>query len=69
MTLKTVFQIEKMIDSGDMGGVVCEIVLEGKRTRNPAMASLTHLKVSTKTPNYTAIKNYQQKRIKKLRRK
>jgi len=61
---KTELMISQVVDSGDIGGIVCT-VLEGKD--KVFVASLTHLRIKPDHPLSEKVMTYQKRRIKHLK--
>ena len=61
---KTELMISQVVDSGDIGGIVCT-VLEGKD--KVFVASLTHLRIKPDHPLSEKVITYQKRRIKHLK--
>jgi hypothetical protein len=60
ITKDRVFTIEKILYSGDMGGILCAIFhVEGKQQN---IISITHLKIDSDHPLATRIQQYQKRR-------
>jgi hypothetical protein len=71
ISLSTEMEIHAIFDSGNSGGVVCEISppgLDKKKRKEVLICSLTHLRIKKGEPHYAEIVRYQLKRVKKLRR-
>ena len=58
------YLVEKVHDSGEIGGIVCEINIPHKEEL--LMISITHLRVEEDHPLTKKISDYQQARIKTL---
>jgi hypothetical protein len=61
-----VLQVTSVLDSGEMGGILCAI--ESKDKENVFMISLTHLRIGADHPLKTRIEAYQRDRVRKLAR-
>ena len=61
----TELQIDKLFDSGDVGGIMCSIIEEDGEVY---VVSLTHLMIKPGHPLRSKISAYQRKRIRKLSR-
>lgn len=67
--IDTVFEIYSMLDMGESGGVVCEIVpLNYDRAKAKAafLCSITHIRIKVGEPHFELLNDYRTKRIKKL---
>lgn len=65
VTLKPTETVSDISYAGDEGGIVCHIRLAGGEH---IVASLTHMRVSRTLPFAAAVLEYQQQRVKKLRK-
>ena len=71
ISLLTEFEIHSMVNSGETGGILCEVVapdLNKKKAETVVLCSLTHLRIKKGEPHYAEIIRYQVKRVKKLKR-
>jgi hypothetical protein len=59
-------QVSSVMDSGDIGGILCAI--ESKDKKGYIMTSLTHLRVAAGHPLKARIEAYQRARVRKLSR-
>jgi hypothetical protein len=60
-----VHQVEKLMYTGDMGGILCNIPIEveGNDNKQLVIISITHLKVDDDNPLADEIRKYQKKRV------
>jgi hypothetical protein len=56
------YQIEELLYSGDMGGILCSAATTARGKKTQAVISITHLKVDPAHPLAGRIKEYQKKR-------
>jgi hypothetical protein len=56
------YQIEDLLYSGDMGGILCTVETTGGGKKTQTVISITHLKVDPTHPLAGRIKEYQKKR-------
>lgn len=71
ITLRTAFEIHKMVDMLDEGGIVCEIVPVGvnrEDLESAFLCSITHFRVKRGEPFFLDLEKYRMKRIRKLKR-
>ncbi len=54
--------------SGDPGGIICRLDIDGPETKSAFLVSLTHLAFDRRGPLAREIEAYQRHRIKKLKR-
>jgi hypothetical protein len=59
-------QVTSVLDSGEMGGIMCAI--ESKNKKDVFMISLTHLRIGPGHPLKARIEAYQRARVRKLSR-
>ena len=59
-------EITSVLDSGEMGGILCAI--ESKDKKEVFMISLTHLRIGADHPLKAKIEAYQKARVRKLSR-
>lgn len=69
ISLKTEFEIHKMIDSGDMGGIICEIRVKELETSDSEavfLCSITHFRIKRGEAGYQELEKYRLKRKARL---
>lgn len=66
LTLKSKFLIKNVLNSGDTGGIVCEIESEDLEQEKLLICSLTHVEIDLSVPLRMDILKYQVKRAKRL---
>ena len=59
-------QVTSVVDSGEMGGILCEI--ESQDKKEVFLISLTHLRIRSDHPLKTRIEAYQKARVRSLAR-
>ncbi len=59
-------QVTSVLDSGEMGGILCGI--ESQDKKEALLISLTHLRIGADHPLKTRIEAYQKARVRKLAR-
>ena len=65
ITLKTELIVKDVYNSGDISGIVCAMEQMGDEA---LVCGLTHLIISSKHPLYKEIVDYQNKRIKRIKK-
>jgi hypothetical protein len=60
--------IVDVLYSGDIGGVLCNLDIDGREAESVHLVSITHLSFSRKVPLFREIEAYQRHRIKKLKK-
>ena len=65
ITLRTELTVVDVFNSGDISGILCTIECEGE---SGVACGLTHLIISSNTPFYKQIIDYQKKRTKRLKK-
>ena len=71
INLKTEFEIHKMYDMKEEGGITCEIIPKGLKSDDLELVflcSITHFKVKRGEPFFQELEKYRIKRIRRLAR-
>lgn len=69
--LDTIFEIHRMIDGGNEGGILCDICpldFDIKNAQTAFLCSITHLRVKVGEPHFTELEKYRKDRTKKLQK-
>lgn len=71
INLRTEFEIHKMYDMREEGGITCELRPKGMKSeeiKSVFLCSITHFKIKRGEPFYKEIEKYRIKRIRKITR-
>ena len=71
ITLDTIFEIHRMYDGGNDGGIMCEIGqlnVDKETAETVLMCSLTHIRIKAGEKHFTVLEKYRQDRIRDLKR-
>lgn len=71
INLKTEFEVHKLYDMREEGGITCELRPKGMKSEEAKvdfLCSITHFKVKRGEPHFKEIEKYRMKRIRRLSR-
>jgi hypothetical protein len=69
--IDSIFEIHKMHDMGDEGGIGCEILplnYDSKKAKSVFLSSITQFRIKVGEPNFELLQEYITKRVKKLQK-